>query len=64
MENKDIRKEIDEFFTSIGAMVEMWNVAYKNFKEAGYSSEEATRQTAALIQVILTQSRGNKNGNE
>ena len=52
MEN-DIQKQIKELFTGIGAIVEMWNVAYKNFKIAGYSDEDATRQTAALMQVLL-----------
>lgn len=59
MNENDIQKQIKEIFTAIGAMVEMWNVAYKNFKSAGYSDEEATRQTAALMQVLLGRIKGN-----
>ena len=53
-----IQQKIRELFTAIGAMVEMWNVAYKNFKSAGYSDEDATRQTAALMQVLLATKMG------
>lgn len=59
MDNKDIQNQIKELFTAIGAMVEMWNVAYKNFKGAGYSDEDATRQTAAFMQVLLAHMKGN-----
>ena len=64
MDNKDFKKEISDLFTSIGALVEMWNVAYKEFKGIGYSDEDATRQTAALIQVMINGARGNGGHNE
>lgn len=63
MEN-DIQKQIKELFTAIGAMVDMWNVAYKNFKSAGYSDEDATRQTAAFMQVLLGNMRGHSGNGE
>lgn len=43
MDKNEIEKKIEELFLGIGAIVEMWSVAYKNFKSAGYSDEEATK---------------------
>lgn len=58
MDKNEIEKQIKELFTAIGACVEMWNVAYKNFKSAGYSEEEAMKHTEAFVRVLLTTKMG------
>ena len=57
--NKDeISKQINELFTAIGAMVEMWNVTFKEFKKIGYSDKDAIEHTREFMKIIIHKPNG------
>lgn len=53
-------KQIREVILAIGAMTEMWSVAYNNFLKQGYSPEDARLHTESLMRVVMTMNGGSR----
>lgn len=51
----------NQIVTAIGAIAEMWTIAYKSFLNQGFSEKEALVHTQALIKSIISTNNGGNN---
>lgn len=55
---------IKDLFTGIGAMVEIFNVAYTEFIKIGYPHDKAVDCAKATLSVMLNMNRNQKEDTE
>lgn len=48
---------MDNLINAIGAMAEMWNIAYQSFINQGLTAEEALEHTKALMKIVIKEDK-------
>ena len=60
MNNEDANKNLKDFINSVGALTEIWAIAYKSFLGQGFTEEQAMVNTQAFVHTFLTTMLENK----
>lgn len=60
MNKEDAKKQLTDFINSVGALTEIWAIAYKSFLGQGFTEEQAIANTQAFVHTFLTTMLENK----
>ena len=51
--DENMKKQLEDLITGVGAITELWTLVYKNLKNQGMTASEAVINTKAVIETIF-----------
>jgi hypothetical protein len=51
--NENVKKQLEELITGVGAITELWTMVYKNLRDQGLTVTEAAINTKSIVETIF-----------
>lgn len=51
--DENIKKQLEELITGVGAITELWSMVYKNLRSQGMTVTEAAINTESIVKTIF-----------